>query len=447
MKRMGVFSILAGLLLILSACNTPSPIPESTLTDQPDLATSTIPLTDEIGIVSIAPPLPSGISIADPLTILVNYNLTIPEGTLQVWFENFTDPGCTSLGYNDSGGTTIAGILQSAVGGTHLVSIDISPLPLLEVAYVGVGVRLWTPDNSTVLIEDMSYQACYAVHPPPVGLEMDTTTIEAIPGATAGTGAISGIVFIDENGNQYFDGSEHGSGTYQMVLADASCASTLGIRLTDETGGYAFLGLPPGTYCIIITYSGGSVSPGYYQRVEVVANNTTAAFFGIQPLAGPPPEVAAGYCGDGVLDGTLGEQCDPPNLTDCTASCQNYTGWCGNGIVDPSLGEQCDPPNVTDCTASCQTYIPWCGNGFVDPGEQCDPPNITDCTASCQIYHPVCGDFRVEFPEECDPPNVDFCTAQCELYLPNCGNSVLDIGEECDPPNTTDCTAMCQSWP
>ncbi|HWQ46402.1 MAG TPA: SdrD B-like domain-containing protein, partial [Longilinea sp.] len=307
------------------------------------------------------------------------------------------------------------------------------------------------PDNSTILVEDMSYDVCYAVNEPPEDLGVTAASTSPIPGATAGTGAITGYVYADANANGIMDASEYGGGPYAITLADIGCSTTLSSTTTDGAGSYAFFSLPPGTYCVIMPYASSTILPGYWQRVTVVANNTTSAYFGMQPVAGPPPPPTTGYCGDGALDAGSGEQCDPPNLTDCTASCQTYTGYCGNGIVDPSLSEQCDPPNTTDCTASCQTYVGYCGNSIIDTflGEQCDPPNITDCTASCQIYVAVCGDGWVDSAngEQCDPPNPDYCTASCQLYLPNCGNFSLDYGEECDPPNTTDCTAQCQSWP
>ena len=489
-KLIHILSLLTILALFLTACNLssgPSTGEPGEVTQPPveETGASPIPpLGNTIEILSVTPPLPAGISIADPVTVLVRYDLTIPNGTMQIWFERFTDANCTILGVDPTtGGTTFAGALEEAYGGTHEIAVTFPPLPLLEIAYVGVGVRLWTPDNSTVLVEDMSYAACYIVQEPPADMVFEPSDLTTIPGATAGTGAISGLVFGDYNGNGLLDASEAGGGPYQLVLADVSCSTTLTTTQSAPDGNYAFLGLPPGTYCVIITYPGGMVLPGYFQRVEVVANNISSASFGLQLTSTSPPPVTTGYCGDGVVDtgageqcdppNTIdctatcqsyvaycgdgyvdtgaGEQCDPPNLTDCTASCQSYAGYCGNGIVDPSLGEQCDPPNTTDCTASCQTYIAYCGDGYVDTGagEQCDPPNLTDCTASCQSYVAYCGDGYVDSSagEQCDPPNIDFCTAQCELYLPNCGNGIIDIGEECDPPNPTDCTAQCQSWP
>jgi hypothetical protein len=460
-----LLGIIASILpLIFTSCNLSTastslpntPLPQVIVTNTPPGIVTDIaavpPVGDAIEILSVSPPEPAGISIADPVSVYVRYHMTIPEGTLQVWFERFSDADCTVTSADSTGATTLAGTLVAVEGGAHDATIDLAPLPLLEVAYVGVGVRLWQPDSSAILVEDMRYEVCYAVHEPPAGMTTEPSDTELISGATAGTGAILGTVFNDSNGNNLMDAGDSRAPSISITLSDLGCATTLATTATDSAGSYSFFNLPPGTFCVIISYSAGPVLPGYWQRVTVAANSNSRANFALQPVSSPSsPPAASGYCGDGTVNAGLGEQCDPPNLTDCTASCQTYTGYCGDGYVDAGLGEQCDPPNTTNCTASCQTYVGYCGDSYVDPGlgEQCDPPNITDCTASCQTYTPTCGDGYVDtgFGEQCDPPNVDYCTAQCLLYLPNCGNSVVDVGEECDPPNTTDCTAQCQIWP
>jgi hypothetical protein len=470
-KSLLITAFMMILVLLLNSCNLPTThapteaIQPSGGSEAP-AASPVIPGGSAISIVSVAPPVPAGISIADPVTVLVHYNLGIPEGTLQIWFERFSDANCTILKYSSDGGTTMAGTLEPAVSGEHEAAITFPPLPLIEVDYVGVGVRLWTPDNSTVLVEDMRYDACYAVHTPPANLVIanvgdvspgvtpggPTPGGGSSPGAPSAFGAINGVVYMDANGNGVMDAGEFGAGPYMIQLADVGCATLLTTTTTDANGAYAFFNMPPGNFCVILTYSSGIVLPGYSQRHAVLANSTTRVFFGIQPAASAPPPHSTGYCGDGTLDTAAGEQCDPPNLTNCTASCQAYTGYCGNGIIDDSLGEQCDPPNITNCTASCQIYIPFCGDGYVDAavGEQCDPPNLTDCTASCQSYTPFCGDGYVDAAagEQCDPPNTTNCTASCQSYTPVCGDGYVDTaaGEQCDPPNTTNCTASCQSY-
>ena len=102
-----------------------------------------------------------------------------------------------------------------------------------------------------------------------------------------------------------------------------------------------------------------------------------------------------------------------------TAGCGG--GVCGDGTVDP--GEQCDPPNGTSCSETCQTILATCGDCVVGPGEQCDPPNQTTCSATCQtIVVATCGDGVVNQPsEQCEPastPAGNFtpaCSATCEV--------------------------------
>src|SRR6185369_1824638 len=82
---------------------------------------------------------------------------------------------------------------------------------------------------------------------------------------------------------------------------------------------------------------------------------------------------------------------------------------CGNGHVDITAGEACDPalpatadcslagymPGHVPCNASCQwaydqctPYPVTCGNGTLDTGEACDDGNANSndgCSSSCQI--------------------------------------------------------------
>ncbi len=58
-------------------------------------------------------------------------------------------------------------------------------------------------------------------------------------------------------------------------------------------------------------------------------------------------------CGDGVKDPN--ERCDDGNNVNgdgCDENC-GLEPFCGDGIIDPQLGEQCDPPNVPGCDANC----------------------------------------------------------------------------------------------
>ena len=88
------------------------------------------------------------------------------------------------------------------------------------------------------------------------------------------------------------------------------------------------------------------------------------------------------FCGDGILD--EGEECDDGNNVDgdkCSAEC-DIEPYCGDGIIQPELGEQCDPPNVPGCDANCHAteictdFVDNDGDGQVDcidPDCECGP--------------------------------------------------------------------------
>jgi cysteine-rich repeat protein len=74
-----------------------------------------------------------------------------------------------------------------------------------------------------------------------------------------------------------------------------------------------------------------------------------------------------GYCTDGV--------CKPST--------------CGDGYIDGSKGEQCEPPNTATCDQNCHTIVPAkCGDNILAASEQCDdnngtPHNLDGCDTNC----------------------------------------------------------------
>ncbi len=178
--------------------------------------------------------------------------------------------------------------------------------------------------------------------------------------------------------------------------------------------------------------NGTDVAPNPLESASCNANCTTAT------------------CGDGILNGSAGEQCDDGNTvpTDaCTDSC--LTPVCGDNIIGP--GEECDDGNTinTDsCTAICQNAE--CGDNIIGPGEECDDGNAIDtdaCTASC--LNAKCGDgILYGAVEECDDGDVNnnnSCTNACENA--ECGDGIVQSGvEQCDDGNqinTDSCTSSC----
>jgi cysteine-rich repeat protein len=120
-------------------------------------------------------------------------------------------------------------------------------------------------------------------------------------------------------------------------------------------------------------------------------------------------------CGDGLRTGE--EECDDgnrDNLDGCSAYCQYEVGFCGDGILQELLGEQCEPllhnPALPyRCSVTCRFISTECGDAILDAGEECDK-----------------GDQNSNFP---NAP----CRTDCSL--PRCGDAILDAGEECDDGN------------
>jgi cysteine-rich repeat protein len=99
-----------------------------------------------------------------------------------------------------------------------------------------------------------------------------------------------------------------------------------------------------------------------------------------------------------MMSGTsVGQKCAPGvQLLDCSACASGVCGsgvckasTCGDGCVDASKGEQCEPPGTVMCDAACKTVIVnACGDGVRGPGEQCDDGNLVNldgCDATCKF--------------------------------------------------------------
>jgi cysteine-rich repeat protein len=157
-------------------------------------------------------------------------------------------------------------------------------------------------------------------------------------------------------------------------------------------------------------------------------------------------------CGDGVVNGTAGEECDDGNTDDCDGCDSNcIEEVCGDSILD--CGEECDAGGETaDCNADCT--IASCGDGVVNgtAGEECDDGNTDDCDGcDSNCIEEVCGDGILDCGEDCDGGGE---TADCDsdCTVAECGDGVKNTtaGEECDDGNTNDndgCDSSCQWEP
>jgi len=119
------------------------------------------------------------------------------------------------------------------------------------------------------------------------------------------------------------------------------------------------------------------------------------------------------YCGNSVKEGA--EQCDDGNHNSndgCSSTCK--TEYCGDGVTQTALGEECDygvdNGKGLGCSATCKTE--YCGDGVPQEGrgELCDDGN-TNSGDGC------CSTCAVEFDCTCRPWTTLNCWSQiCFLY-------------------------------
>lgn len=125
----------------------------------------------------------------------------------------------------------------------------------------------------------------------------------------------------------------------------------------------------------------------------------------------------------------IGGTCVASESAECTAQCRYKLGYCGDGLLEAALSEECDagPDNGAegaDCDANCRyVKLPQCGDGAIDPlTELCDAGRRNGnypgapCRSNCML--PRCGDSVFDPNEECDDGNnldADGCNADCTL--------------------------------
>jgi hypothetical protein len=175
-------------------------------------------------------------------------------------------------------------------------------------------------------------------------------------------------------------------------------------------------------------------------------------------------------CGNGILEASLGEECDGAGAvpsceslgyaggaTACGGNCQVDTSGCvnpgcGNGIIESPL-EECEGGNLNgqtceslgflqgslSCSSSSCTFVTaqcvprGCGNGIIEPGEDCEGADLRG--ASCQSLGFLQGSLT------CSSSSCRYDTSAC--LAPGCGNGVIEAGEACDGANLQNQT--CQS--
>ncbi|MBU0766495.1 DUF4215 domain-containing protein [Patescibacteria group bacterium] len=119
-------------------------------------------------------------------------------------------------------------------------------------------------------------------------------------------------------------------------------------------------------------------------------------------------------CGNGEIN--IGEECDDGNIVDfdgCSIFCYLELGFCGDGLLQRSLGEECESKKILKDGLWIYPEIPVC----TEDGEYyCTAPEHIG--GGCRIVtRPVCG----------APQDVIQVEEQ-----PYCGDGRKDFGEECD---------------
>ena len=118
-------------------------------------------------------------------------------------------------------------------------------------------------------------------------------------------------------------------------------------------------------------------------------------------------------CGDGVVNPTIGEQCEPPNTATCTSDCRYVgsliTASCGNDRVDP--GESCDDGELNGeynhCALDCAGPAPaYCGNPAVDP--------VTGLPASGGVRD--YDDENTNGVQDPGEPYLEYCDIRDDIY-------------------------------
>lgn len=211
-----------------------------------------------------------------------------------------------------------------------------------------------------------------------------------------------------------------------------------------------------------------------------------------KPLGSDGIFKALAQCGNGIVETTDGNYCDPnTNTTKAGQSCvlmptasgageqcdKQGNSWgvcdpasclwksvpggtCGNGIIEYAAGEMCDPglrcfdldsayTAIEGSPCNSQAAIDQCTSG----GGVCEIREFYGCTAGCRnlgasaVVGTTCGEGTIGLGEDCDLGNFNG-TGGCSLNClhtgssPNiqsvCGNAVLEPGETCEAPTIND---------
>jgi len=264
-----------------------------------------------------------------------NYSFTVLPGTYRLrelgqtgWEQTTTNPSDITV---SSGGTTAGvnfGIFQLAViagtafqdfNGNGLLDGNDTGLP-------GWTIQIVDPVSGAILNSQVSdgngnYSmvaggpGSYLVREVAQSSWLQTTSSIVIAVTTSGTiasgqnfgnfrfASISGLVFVDNNGNGIRDGADSGAPGWTVQLLNPSTGTVVASRITDANGAYAFANLGPGTFRVREVLQSGSIqtSPNPGDVSTSSGSNTFGVSFGVFQFAGIRGTVFSDRTGAGVL--------------------------------------------------------------------------------------------------------------------------------------------------
>lgn len=158
------------------------------------------------------------------------------------------------------------------------------------------------------------------------------------------------------------------------------------------------------------------------------------------------------YCGDGIQQDGLGEECD--GGIGCSDEC--LVEYCGDAITQTEIGEECDDGNNEPGDGCHACTLESCGDGVQQEPEECDDGNNESgdgCSAIC--VHEYCGDRIVQpqLNETCESTN-DTCEmygflggtlscTDCQIDTSGCFNITCDDGVQNGDETGVDCGGAC----
>ncbi len=153
----------------------------------------------------------------------------------------------------------------------------------------------------------------------------------------------------------------------------------------------------------------------------------------------------ANMCVNGSVNVADGTPCDDVTTEWCQAGVCVVKPYCGDKIVQTSLGEQCDDGNTTPgdgCDAQCHIEVKVAPDGTLLLTElQINPDAVEDVAGEwLELFNPTTKAIDLTGWRLSD------LTGDLHVISASCGDGLTEVGEECDDHNTKagdGCDATC----